>query len=269
MNADAHRDAETCHVRVNTPCRIPRAGARAWARFEMHQQHVTDRAAVDEALRVDEARHEAVVKIDAEPHPRLFAFFYDAPGVGDAGRHGLVAEHMLAGARRGNCLFRVQRVRRVYCNHAHVGVFKHILEARIGALSPELFRERIGTRGIAAHHGDELVSRERVYSGQHAIVGYAPGPDEPPTIRLRHAREFISRPSRQGTRIALRRQPRIRGYSTDIHKRSNTMANLEGSGQKRSMVTGMFRDRDSAERAYQSARRISRLGHSGRAHQAL
>jgi hypothetical protein len=30
------------------------------------------------------------------------------------------------------------------------------------------------------------------------------------------------------------------------------MANMEGSGQRRSMVTGMFRDRDSAERAYQS-----------------
>ena len=30
------------------------------------------------------------------------------------------------------------------------------------------------------------------------------------------------------------------------------MANLEGSGKQRSMVTGMFRDRESAERAYQS-----------------
>jgi hypothetical protein len=30
------------------------------------------------------------------------------------------------------------------------------------------------------------------------------------------------------------------------------MANMEGSRQQRSMVTGLFRDRDSAERAYQS-----------------
>src|SRR5205814_10031290 len=66
VHAYTHGGAKPRHRRINAPARTRALGIGARTRFELDEQHLTDLAAVDDAPGFDNARHEAVMKVDAE-----------------------------------------------------------------------------------------------------------------------------------------------------------------------------------------------------------
>ena len=168
---------------VDAPRGQPAAGPRAGARFDLHELHVADLAAVDDALGVDEARHEAVVEIDPELDAGLVARVDHALRVRDARRHRLVAEHVLARARGGDRLLGVLRVRRVDRDDGDVRIARAARRSSCTRAS-----RRISSRTSARAPASRLTTPTSVLPENALIPGSTrssailPGTDEAPAV---------------------------------------------------------------------------------------
>ena len=114
-------------------------------RLRMHDR--AEHAVVDQPLHLDDGRLVAALVADAEHDARLPAGFDRALGIAPRQGKGLFAEHMLAGARHGEHLLGMHRMRRAQDDGVDRGIAEHIGEVRREAqavLGREALLGRIG-----------------------------------------------------------------------------------------------------------------------------
>ena len=107
-----------------------------------HGLHLSDLARIDNVLERDEVVHISHVHADHESRARLSPGLEHAVAIFGVDGHGLLAEHVLAGFKRGDRVLRVQVVAREYAHSVDIvpghevavvvareGVFVLLLEA--------------------------------------------------------------------------------------------------------------------------------------------